>query len=296
MKDVLTIENEFLSVDIAPIGAELRRITYLPSNTEILKPYDDPLWTGSAPLLFPICGRLWEHTTYVDGTAHRMTAHGFAASAEFVITEHTKDRMSLMLCDDEQTREAYPFRFALTVTYTLCGASLETRLHVENRDTRTMPVTAGFHPAFHVPPGEDENIECAYLQFSGAAAPKAWRLTEGGYLLPGTDLYPTVDGNVIPLSEKMFEANSSVFFEKTAGSVTLKSLNSSFSVRLDYPDAPYLGLWKPQVPEATFVCIEPWYSTPDYEHKITDLYEKRDMTMLPPSEAHDFAYTVTVEA
>ena len=295
MKDILTIENEFLRADIAPFGAELRKLTYLKNGTEILKPYHDPLWEGTAPLLFPICGRLWEHKTYIDGVTYPLTAHGFAMRSLFVVTEHTADRIALMLCDDAETRASYPFRFRLTVTYTLRGASLETRLCIENRDTRTMPVTAGFHPAFHIPPGDNENIECAYLQFSNDAAPEAWRLTEGGYLLPGTDVYPTVDGNVIPLSEEMFEENSSVFFEKTAGSVTLKSLNTSFSVRLDYPDAPYLGLWKPQTPEATFVCIEPWYGTPDYENKTTDLYEKRDMTMLPAGETCDFAYTVTVE-
>ena len=117
MTELFYIENEFLRAGISPLGAELRTLTDKSGNQEILKVEDDPDWDGCAPILFPICGRLWEQTTKINGTPYRMDIHGFASTSVFAVTEKAADRISLSISDTDEIRESTsPFRFTLTVS------------------------------------------------------------------------------------------------------------------------------------------------------------------------------------
>ena len=54
---LIAIANEFLEADIAPLGAELFSLRDA-AGREMMTDADPRWWTGRAPLLFPIVGRL----------------------------------------------------------------------------------------------------------------------------------------------------------------------------------------------------------------------------------------------
>ena len=51
---MVTISNEFLTAAFSEIGAELKSLKS--DNREYIWNGDPAFWTGSSPVLFPICG------------------------------------------------------------------------------------------------------------------------------------------------------------------------------------------------------------------------------------------------
>ena len=57
---IYTIENEYLSVSVEDIGAQLKSIYHKKSETEFLWQGDPKYWKGRAYNLFPIVCRLYD--------------------------------------------------------------------------------------------------------------------------------------------------------------------------------------------------------------------------------------------
>ena len=295
-QQLLTIENEFLRAEITPFGAELCTLFDKVHGYDVLKKRENSAWDGISPILFPICGRLWEQTTYVDGTAYCMNTHGFAKKSLFSVSEHTASCVTLALTDTPELQDAsYPFRFLLTIEYHLSGSTIITRLSVSNRDTRPLPFTFGFHPGFSLPLENRGSIEDAYIDFQNANEPQVWCLTPNGYRTGETEAFPLSDGHRIQLRSDLFERINSLFFINSGNSVTLASNNSDRRIRIDYEGFPYLGLWRPNAPNVDFICIEPWFGSPDISEKCTELSKKEDMILLPADKAYSLSYAITMQ-
>ena len=115
---IYTIQNEFLTVRVEDLGAQLSSIQ-APDGTEYLWQGDPDIWARRAPILFPFIARLRENTYYLDGQPYTISTHGFARDMVFSLADQGEDHISLQLTDTPETRKVYPFSFSLTVTYTL---------------------------------------------------------------------------------------------------------------------------------------------------------------------------------
>jgi len=83
-----TLRSGALNAKVATVGAELRSLQ-TDGSTELIW-HGDPNWWGySAPLLFPIVGRLEEDTIEHDGRKLRLASHGFARNLPFALADLT---------------------------------------------------------------------------------------------------------------------------------------------------------------------------------------------------------------
>jgi len=295
-QNILTIENEFLRAEITTRGAELCALFDKTHDRRVLKPRGESSWNGIAPILFPICGRLCEQTTLIDGKEFHMGTHGFASKAIFTVLDHTEARIVLTLTDNDELRETcYPFRFLLTVEYVLDGASITTCVRVKNRDERPLPFSVGFHPGFSLPSDAEGSLDDCYLDFPNANETAIWKLSPRALLTGENIPFPLENGHRLCLREDMLAEINSLFFVGSGNTVTFASSISDRRIRVDYEGFPYLGFWRPNDPDARFLCIEPWIGSPDLDGKCTELSEKKDMLLLPAGEEHSVKYRVTVE-
>lgn len=285
------IENEHLTVTVDSVGCEIVSVKSKNDDTEYIWIADPAYWGGHAPNMFPICGRLTEGKYTYEGKTYEMQLHGFARKCEFTIFEKTPSSISMTLTDDEMTRSIYPFRFVLTITHTLEGATLHTKFTVENKGENVMPYAVGGHPGFNVPLGDAGEFSDYYLEFS-EAAPARKLVMRAGYMTEETVPFPLEDGKILHLNHEFFN-NAGTFIFDMAKEVTLKSNKTEKSVTLRYDDMTFLGLWHIAGAEAPYVCIEPWTGVPDYVDKIGDIMEKRDMRHLAPSERETLGYSIT---
>src|SRR5579872_1383058 len=110
----MRIANNYLTVEISPLGAELQSIAS-PDGANWLWHGDAQWWAGRAPLLFPVVGKSPDGAVTIDGHRYPMQPHGFARRSTFEVAAEKPDRATLMLKASEATKASFPFNFVLSV-------------------------------------------------------------------------------------------------------------------------------------------------------------------------------------
>ncbi|WP_375287376.1 aldose 1-epimerase family protein [Sphingomonas sp.] len=256
MTDWITLTSPALTARINPLGAELSSLTDA-AGRELMTDADPAFWTGRAPLLFPIVGRLAGDELRIDGQAYPMKQHGFARRMLFAVVEAADASATFRLVDTEETRAAYPFAFRLDVTYRLTGATLAIDVTIANPGDVPLPASFGFHPAFAWPLPSGAAKEAYRIVFA-ADEPAPIRAIEGG-LLAGERASP-LDDRTLPLSDALFADDALVWTGVRSQSVRYGA-DTGPSLEIAFPDTPDLGIWSK--PGARFVCVEPWHGHAD---------------------------------
>lgn len=284
-----TLKSNTLTVTVSSLGAEVISVRCA-GDCEYIWQGNPEYWSGQAPILFPICGRLFGGTYTYRGKEYEMGIHGFARTSEFTVSHADDTHISMTLTQNEQTLAQYPFDFELTVSYTLNGNSLSSSVNIKNTGEKTMPATFGAHPGFNVPLDSGE-FEDWYVEFGNDCTPNEIVLSDTCFNTGRKRAYPLVNSRIIPLRHILFDIDA-VFIDKVCPPVTLKSDKSSRYVKLEYAteDMPYIGLWHKPQSSAPYVCIEPWCGLPAYDGVTDDIEKKNDMLHILPSREKTICY------
>lgn len=129
-----TLQNEFLTVEVSDLGAELQSIKDADEH-EYLWQGDDKYWGRRSPILFPIVCGLYQGTYRTEGGTFQLGRHGFARDINFRLLRHSDDKVTYVLSETEHTLRQYPYRFMLSVTYKLVDNEIHVIWHVFNTDT-----------------------------------------------------------------------------------------------------------------------------------------------------------------
>ncbi len=289
MTETVAIASDRLTVQIAPLGAELQSIV-TSDGRDLLWNGDPAVWSGRAPLLFPIVGALEEGHYRYGGRNYPLSRHGFARTSPFTVVEARADRATFRLVDTADSREDYPFEFILDVTHALDGAELRSEAIVTNTGEKTMPASFGFHPALRWPlPAGGERGDHALVFAQDEPAPVR-RLDSDG-LLRSDGLATPVQGNRLALDDSLFADDALIFDRLKSRSLTYGAPGHP-GVRVDFPGMPYLGVWTR--PGAGYVCIEPWQGVADPAGFTGDIRDKPGVALIQPGEEARFAMTLTV--
>lgn len=286
-----TLKNDLLTVSVSATGAELLSVVGA-DGCEYLWQGDPAFWSGRAPWLFPVCGRLAGEGVTYEGQRYELPKHGFARHLPFALTALSGTAITLTLTDTAATRALYPFAFAFSVTYRLEGNRMLTELRVENKDGKTLPFAIGAHPGFCAPINGKGRFEDCYLEFDEACYPDLILFSEKLLINGQRRAYPLQDGRFLPLSHPLF-AKDALFFDHVAKGVTLRSRADGHFVTVSYGDFRYLGIWTLEREGADYVCIEPWNGLPSFDGEIEDLSQKPDMFRLLPNGEQSFGLCYT---
>ncbi|MBR2353364.1 MAG: aldose 1-epimerase family protein [Clostridia bacterium] len=280
------IKNQYLTVTINDLGAELWSIRRNDGKLEYMWQGDAAYWEDRSPLMFPFCGRVQGEIYSYEGKSYPMGCHGFAAGEIFSVERLGEDAIAMTLRASEKTRTVYPFDFTFTVTYRLTENRLSMMLEVKNTDQKPLPFMVGAHPGFFVPL-DSGDFEDWFLEFGETAVPRQMEISPNGFRTGKTELYALENGRVLRLSHRLFDIDG-IFLEGAARSVTLRSERSDRFVTLSYPDCPYIGFWHCSG-EAPYLCIEPWSGMPAVEGESEDLSEKTDLLWLDAGKGRKVA-------
>ena len=251
---------------------------------------DPRWWTGHAPILFPIVGALRGGRYRLDGREYEMGKHGFARRSEFAVVEQGPAAARFRLSDSPETLAQYPFRFTLDLAFALSGWTLELTARVANHDTRAMPFSFGFHPAFAWPlPGGGEKL-AHDIVFQHDEPHDIQRLDAEG--LVARDEMSPVRGDRFALRPELFENDAMIWDNLASRRLRYRGING-VALELTFPDCPMLGIW--QKPGARYICLEPWHGLADPVDFDGELSEKPGSMELAPGDARSFTMTVTVQ-
>ncbi len=285
---MITIASDLLAAEIEPLGAELKSLTDAHGG-EYMSSGDPAFWTGRAPLLFPIVGRLHEDTLRIDGAKFAMAKHGFARRSTFVVIEQTPDAATFRLADTPHTHAQFPFAFELDARFALEGCTLAMSVIVRNTGDVPLPASFGYHPAFAWPlPGggarSDHNIAFAKNE------PTSLRvLTEAGLIASETRTSPVVGRN-LRLEDSLFARDVLIWTDLASRSLRYGSDKAWLDIA--FPDTEWLGIWTK--PGAAFICVEPWAGLADPDGYEGDFRAKPGVMTLDPGAERSFRMDVTV--
>ncbi|NCQ05758.1 MAG: aldose 1-epimerase family protein [Cyanobacteria bacterium] len=286
-----TIENNLLKATFQPRCGELSSLINKITGTEHIWSANPDIWAWHAPILFPIVGSVKDDTLFAEGKSFFLSRHGFFRNSTPIVENHTETSITFLLLSDAQTLEVYPYEFEFRVRFTVLENSLKQEFLVKNTDSKRIYFALGGHPAFAVPFKENESYSDYYLEFEHAERLDRSMLSSKGLFTEVTEPV-LVSGNIIPLSYSLFDNDAIVLKSIESRSVTIRSKTNMSSLKVDFKDFPYLGLWAK--PNANFVCIEPWIGCADSEKGHADIREKELVQDLLPDEDFLASFTISV--
>ncbi len=273
-----------LVIQSKTFGAELTSIKY--KGKEYLHD-GKQFWNQQSPILFPIVGKLRYDKTTINGTNYTISKHGFAMNMEFEeIGQHI-----YRLNSSNETLTQFPFDFELYVAYTTDNNKLFFNYTVVNKTpNQTMLFGIGGHPGF----------KCEYYKEKSSII---FEEEEDKIKVIPVDLNAslmsneTIDGNNILEDKKIFnikkdsfKSDAVVFTDIKSKSVILKD-NGKNILRFNFEQFKYLGIWS-AIGEAPYVCLEPWYNTPDYVNSTIEFEDKKDIIKLEPDNKFEVGFSV----
>jgi galactose mutarotase-like enzyme len=278
---LLSIAGPRLSATVSTLGAELQTLVDA-RGRDLLWDGDPAFWTGRAPLLFPVVGRLVADTYRIGGREHTLPQHGFARRREFEVVDVRPHAVTLALSDDAETRAAYPFAFWLEVTHEIRDGRLDTTAVLANRGEEPLPAAFGFHPAFRWPlPGAGPRASHEIVFEVDEPAP-IHRPCPGGLIDPSPRPSP-VSSRRLPLSDDLLREGALVFTELR--SRRLRYGCGDHWLAIDFPDSPHLGIWTLPGAGAGYVCIEPWQGHADVQGFAGEIWDKPGIAVVQPGES-----------
>ncbi len=290
------IGDASLTAIVAAHGAELHSIRYRTGEAAASAASRELLWQAGtqwprhAPVLFPIVGRLAHDTLLHEGRATRLTQHGFARDRAFRFLERAASHCRLLLEDDADSRESYPFAFRLEIEYRIDAATLTVSYTLSNPARTMLPASLGAHPAFNWPLEPELPPEAHEILFA-APEPAPIRRVRDGLLRP--ERLPTpVCGDRLGLDPALF-AEDAVILEAPASRSLRFGVPGGAALRIGWSGFHQLGIWSK--PGAAFLCIEPWCGLASPEGFNGEFASKPHLLLIPPGGQVRASWTLTPE-
>lgn len=290
-----TIENNMIKVVISDHGAEIQSVTSVHTGEEFMWQADPEIWGRHAPVLFPIVGRLKNDQYTYKGKTYHLGQHGFARNSKFEVEKHSRESITFLLKDNEETRKAYPFKFEFRVNYNLMNNLLEENFSVINKSDDRMIFGVGGHPGFNLPIKAGEKKEDFYFDMHPSVARIQIPLKDASLDWDNRSLAST--DSFIGLSDELFKNDALIYqLEGHDNKVSLRTDKSKFHVNVWTRDAPFVGIWSQYPKTADYVCIEPWWGIADRDDADGELEHKYGMNHLAPNEEFQAGFSMTFHA
>lgn len=289
-----TLDNGELSIGLTTAGGSFTSIKS--QGREYLWQGDPTVWSGQAPICFPVCGGLRDgHAMTRSGREVKLARHGFARKQEWELAEQTDGMIALKLesAAHAELLEQYPFPFKIVARYTLEGKRAHVAYEVTNEGTEDMPFFVGGHPAFACPLDEGESYSDYELRFEADEAPELCTAVPSTGLIDveNRSANPMV-GRTLPLTHELFSFAETIFDVLSSRVVDFAKKGEDKGLRLTFSDMPYLIVWGK--PEGDFVAVEPWGGLSTCSDEDDVLEHKRGCLVAKPGETITRGFSIEI--
>lgn len=271
-----------LEIQVSNKGAELTSINF--NGKEMLhdgKTY----WDRQAPILFPIVGRLKDNKTIINDNIYEIPQHGFARDMQFEVIKDEKNEKVYKLESNNETLKMYPFQFELYITYIIEENNLIVKYKVVNKDNKEMIFGIGGHPGIKI----DSKQEDYYFELEQEEDKLEFMEVDGAYISnkPAPNLLR--NKKIIDITKDSFINDAIIIKNFKSKNIALKQkADNKKIVECDISEFPTLGIWS--MPGASYICIEPWYSTADKTDSTGHLKDKEGIQKLEPNSEFECEY------
>jgi galactose mutarotase-like enzyme len=280
------IKNGKATALINEFGAELK--SYKIKKDELIWQSDPSIWSGSAPILFPVIGRLKNKSFLYKNKIYKMPKHGFATKNFFDVIEKTKSSVKFLFESDDEVKVFYPFDFDFSVLFTLQkSGELTVEYEIMNNDSDLMYFSIGSHPGINMPT-DNSTLEDYYIEFETNETLYPYKLVN--QLLERQDIPYLSDEKIIKLDKNTFNDDALIFTNVKSRNIYVKNNKTNRNVRVGISNHPDLGIWAK--PGASYVCIEPWFGHDDPADASGHIENKPGILTLEPGCVFKTGYSI----
>ena len=281
-QDRVRLSTDRSSAVVAATGAEL--VSWTVDDAELLWAGHDP-WPIHAPILFPVICRVPDDQVVVDEVGHPMVEHGFGRHLRFTLIEASETAVTFELCDDEDTRRAFPFEFSLRVTHRLDERGVTSTFLVRNEGARLMPYALGHHPAYVWPLGGASRQGHVLVLDEQEPAPSR-RLDDG--LLSAVRRPAVGSAGEVLLNEELFTESAVILPDVRSRGLSYIAPDGR-ALRVTWKGFTGVTLWSPV--SSDLICLEAWRGLPAEPGQV-NFEERSDLARLEPGSEETYTYRV----
>lgn len=284
------LENEFISIKINELGAELASLYKKDNQTEYLWQADPKFWARHAPILFPIIGKLLNDKTVIKGKECKMGQHGIARDLTHATLEKSPIHALFQIKSNAKTLENYPYEFHFNTEYILNKNSVQITYTVKNPSHESIYFSFGLHPAFNWPINPNDKKENYFIEFEKPETTN--RIIFDNGFITG-EIKPWLKNETkLEIFDDLFQDDVLIFKNLKSQKVKLKSKDHNKFVEVEFNDFPYLGIWtKPGNP---FICIEPWFGIADNKNSPKPFVDKEGIQKLSAGNSFECTVVYTI--
>ncbi len=279
---MIRIQNECLTVTISPIGAEIQSVQDA-QGRERMWQGNPEVWSGRAPILFPVAGGFRDDYYIWQGKKYPMNKHGFVRRREWQV-ESVKDTEATFLMTDKH--EGFPYDYELRAVFSLEENTLVVRYLVKNKEQVPFYYSIGAHEAYLLPGGIEQ-----YAVYFDEEERLDRYIVEGNGILP-EPVCMAESTRVLPLRYSDYAVDALVFKNLRSRGYTIRG-GDGRSVRVEAPDHPITMFWTKPTPDAEYLCIEPWCNGPDLVNAPYEIDKKFGFLRLEGGEEKERLHRIT---
>ena len=289
---ILRMENEYLRVQIESFGATLDSVFDKQKNMQLLWQGDSKSWTGKDKFIFPFVGRLKDGYYINEEQKFDMDIHGLCPYNEFDIIENTNCKIVLQFNYNKETLQIYPFKFQAIASFQLINNCINIDYKIVNLDSKVMYFGIGGHPAFQLDSIESDSgtdISGNKILFDKEYKWDRYQGDESNVYID--KLLPYGKFDQIDLNKSLFQKDA-IILKNACKTVTIIRKNG-VSIEVNVENIPILALWTHKQ-FGSYICIEPWWSLPDYANASKELSTKKSLMTLKSQEEQSFSFSIKV--
>ncbi|WP_313610381.1 aldose epimerase family protein [Atlantibacter hermannii] len=271
------LENSRWQMAISSRSAEMRSLTEKTADRQWLWQPDDRVWKSTAPLLFPVVGRLVHNGLWDDENFYPLPAHGFLRNQAFALLQHTPTTLRLINRASKETLRVWPFMYSVQVDYTLLESGVRISWRVMNQDSKPLCFSLGYHPGFALPLSDTSGWRVVFSEAD----------TMGPFYTHDRTLslaQPAGQVREFALTPETFRDGAVYFAGCQGGRVSVVSPEGRTLLQCQLTSQPWVALWG--VPGADLLCIEPLSGTTDAPDASGQQRDKRGMQWLAAGAAY----------
>lgn len=273
-----------LKIEVSNKGAELTSIKF--NGKEILHDGKE-YWDRQSPILFPTVGRLRDNKTIINDKEYKIPQHGFAKDMQFELIKEIDNGKVYMTKSNNDTLEMYPFEFELYVAYIIQNDTLTVKYKVINKDEKDMIFGIGGHPGFKL----DLKKEEYYFELDSKEDNIEFMEVEGNHISNSPAKNILKDNKIIEIEKNSF-LNDAIMMKKIkSDKITLKQKKDNKKIlEFEFKDFPILAIWS--IPNAPFMCIEPWFNYADRVEETGYFKDKEGIITLKTKEEFSCKFSI----
>lgn len=273
-----------IKIEVSDKGAELTSIKF--NNKEMLHDGKE-YWDRQSPVLFPTVGRLRDNKTIINNKEYKIPQHGFAKDMQFDLIEETDNAKVYMTKSNDETLEMYPFEFELYVAYIIQNDTLTVKYKVINKDEKDMIFGIGGHPGFKL----DFPQEDYYFELNRKETSPEFMEVEGNHISNNSARNILKDNKIIEIEKDSFVNDAIMMKKLKSDKITLKQKKDNKKIlEFNFKDFPILAIWS--MPNAPFMCLEPWFNYADRVEETGYFKDKEGIITLKTKEEFSCKFSI----